>query len=40
MIPQRAPRLSMIELCARERARALLDPGSFRELLDPFERME
>ncbi|MCC2684558.1 MAG: malonate decarboxylase subunit beta, partial [Paenibacillaceae bacterium] len=33
-------RLSMIELCARERARALLDPGSFRELLDPFERME
>ena len=25
---------------ARERARAILDPGSFRELLGPFDRME
>jgi malonate decarboxylase beta subunit len=40
MISQSKPRLSMIELCARERARVLLDPGSFHELLDPFERME
>jgi malonate decarboxylase beta subunit len=30
---------SFIELPARERARAILDPGSFRELLGPFERM-
>lgn len=28
---------SFIELKARERARTLLDDGSFRELLDPFE---
>ncbi|SUB14634.1 malonate decarboxylase subunit beta [Pantoea agglomerans] len=28
---------SFIELRARERARALLDDGSYRELLDPFE---
>ncbi len=28
---------SFIELKARERARTLLDEGSFRELLDPFE---
>lgn len=28
---------SFIELKARERARTLLDKGSFRELLDPFE---
>ncbi len=28
---------SFIELSARERARTLLDEGSFRELLDPFE---
>ncbi|PLR35927.1 biotin-independent malonate decarboxylase subunit beta [Chimaeribacter californicus] len=28
---------SFIELRARERARSLLDQGSFRELLDPFE---
>ena len=33
-------RESVIEMRARERARALLDPGSFRELLDPFDRME
>ncbi|PRD15770.1 biotin-independent malonate decarboxylase subunit beta [Pantoea coffeiphila] len=29
--------LSFIELNARQRARLLLDQGSFRELLDPFE---
>jgi malonate decarboxylase beta subunit len=33
-------RESFIELPARERARALLDPGSFRELLGPFDRIE
>jgi malonate decarboxylase beta subunit len=27
-------------MSARERARALLDPGSFRELLGPFDRLE
>lgn len=32
-------RQSFIELTARERARALLDPGSFRELLGPFDRL-
>ncbi len=31
---------SFSELDARERARALLDAGSFRELLDPFQRIE
>ncbi|MGF6395709.1 biotin-independent malonate decarboxylase subunit beta [Pseudomonas plecoglossicida] len=30
---------SFVELGARQRARALLDPGSFRELLGPFERL-
>ncbi|UTW09951.1 biotin-independent malonate decarboxylase subunit beta [Pseudomonas benzenivorans] len=30
---------SFVELGARQRAQALLDPGSFRELLDPFERI-
>jgi malonate decarboxylase beta subunit len=30
---------SFVELGARQRAKALLDPGSFRELLDPFERL-
>lgn len=30
---------SFIELGARQRAKALLDPGSFRELVDPFERL-
>lgn len=33
-------RESFIELPARERARALLDAGSFRELLGPFDRIE
>lgn len=32
-------RQSFIELGARERAHALLDPGSFRELAGPFERL-
>lgn len=31
---------SYAEKSARERAMALLDPGTFRELLDPFVRME
>ncbi|BAP42726.1 malonate decarboxylase subunit beta [Pseudomonas sp. StFLB209] len=30
---------SFIELGARQRARALLDEGSFRELIDPFQRV-
>src|SRR4029077_18592811 len=33
-------RQSVIEMRARERARALLDVGTFRELLDPFDRVE
>lgn len=33
-------RTSFIELNARERAHALLDQGSARELLDPFERVK
>ncbi|KQR78896.1 biotin-independent malonate decarboxylase subunit beta [Burkholderia sp. Leaf177] len=33
-------RHSFIELTARERARALLDSGTFRELLGPFDRLE
>ena len=33
-------RQSIIEMRARERARALLDPGTFRELLGPFDRLE
>jgi len=33
-------RTSFIELNARERAQALLDPGSFRELLGPFDAVE
>jgi malonate decarboxylase beta subunit len=32
-------RTSFIELGARERAQALLDPGTFRELLGPFDRL-
>lgn len=31
---------SFIELNARERAQVLLDPGSFRELLGPFDNVE
>lgn len=30
---------SFVELGARQRARALLDAGSFRELIDPFQRV-
>ena len=30
---------SFVELGARQRAKALLDPGSFRELIDPFQRL-
>lgn len=30
---------SFVELNARQRAKSLLDAGSFRELLDPFDRM-
>jgi len=33
-------RQSVIEMRARERARALLDAGTFRELLGPFDRLE
>jgi malonate decarboxylase beta subunit len=33
-------RQSVIEMRARERVRALLDPGTFRELLGPFDRVE
>jgi malonate decarboxylase beta subunit len=33
-------RKSFIELNARERAQALLDEGTYRELLGPFERLE
>jgi malonate decarboxylase beta subunit len=33
-------RRSVIEMRARERARALVDLGSFRELLGPFDRLE
>ncbi len=33
-------RRSVIEMRARERARTLLDPGTFRELLGPFDRLE
>jgi malonate decarboxylase beta subunit len=36
----RSARDSFIELSARERARVLLDPGTFRELLGPFERLK
>jgi malonate decarboxylase beta subunit len=39
---QPAPMLreSFIEMPARERARSLLDPGTFRELLGPFDKIE
>jgi malonate decarboxylase beta subunit len=33
-------RSSFIEMAARERARAILDAGSFRELLGPFDRIK
>lgn len=37
--PSFAARESFIELTARERARRLLDAGTFRELLGPFDRL-
>ncbi|ATP45284.1 biotin-independent malonate decarboxylase subunit beta [Pseudomonas putida] len=30
---------SLVEMGARQRARAMLDPGTFRELLGPFDRL-
>lgn len=33
-------RRSYIEMHARDRARAILDPGTFREILGPFERLK
>jgi len=33
-------RRSFIEMNARERVRAVLDPGTFREMLDPFDRIK
>jgi malonate decarboxylase beta subunit len=33
-------RHSFIEMNARERARAVLDPGTFREMLGPFDRLK
>ena len=36
----RADKNRFTELSARERAAALLDPGTFRELIGPFERLE
>jgi len=33
-------RTKYTELSARERAAVLLDPGTFRELIGPFERLE
>lgn len=38
--PLLKPRQSFIELNARERAQTLLDPGTFRELLGPFDHLE
>jgi malonate decarboxylase beta subunit len=38
-MPAFIARQSFIELAARERARQLLDPGTFRELLGPFDRL-
>ena len=37
---QFAARKSIVELTARERVQALLDIGTFRELLGPFERLD
>jgi malonate decarboxylase beta subunit len=38
-VPART-RTKFTELSARDRAAALLDPGTFRELIGPFERLE
>ena len=40
MTPPAQTRTKFTELSARERAAALLDPGTFRELIGPFERLE
>ena len=40
MIPAFVKRQSFIELNARERARSLMDSGSWRELVGPFDRIE
>ena len=33
-------RRSFVEMRARERAQVILDPGTFRELLGPFDRVK
>jgi malonate decarboxylase beta subunit len=40
MKPSFLSRESVIEMRARQRARTILDPGTFRELLGPFDRLE
>ena len=40
MIPEFVLRQSFIELDARARAQSLMDPGSWRELVGPFDRIE
>jgi malonate decarboxylase beta subunit len=40
VIPAYVQRHSFIELDARARAQSLMDPGSWRELVDPFDRIE
>ena len=40
VIPAFVARQSFIELSARERAQSLMDVGSWRELVGPFDRME
>src|ERR1700734_2390833 len=40
VIPPYVQRHSFIELDARERAQSLMDPGSWRELVGPFDRIE
>jgi malonate decarboxylase beta subunit len=40
VIPAFVTRESFIELEARDRAQALMDPGSWRELVGPFDRIE
>src|SRR5215831_13277290 len=39
-IPEFVRRQSFIELNARARAQSLMDPGSWRELVGPFDRVE
>ena len=40
VIPEFVLRQSFIELDARARAQSLMDPGSWRELVGPFDRIE